>query len=189
MEDKNELSRVTQKYLARYREITENMICQMNGANFTDSISQNFILQMIPHHDAAIEMSQNLLCYTTNLPLQKLADNIILQQGKGIQRMKAMLRNCQSFKNPKQELFSYAQQNRQITQNMFSAMKSARACNCINESFILEMLPHHEGAIQMAQNALRYRLCPELRPILQDIITTQKEEVCEMKKIYKELTK
>ncbi len=189
MEEKNELSRVSQKYLTRYREITENMICKMNGVDFTDSISQNFINQMIPHHEAAIEMSQNFLCYTTNLPLQKMADNIISQQSCGIQKMKSILKSCRTFRNPKQEVFSYVQQNRQITQNMFSAMKSARMCNCINESFILEMIPHHEGAVQMAQNALRYRLCPELRPILQNIITTQKEEICEMKQIYKELTR
>ena len=53
MDERNELSRVSQKYLTRYREITENMICKMNGADFTDSISQNFINQMIPHHEAA----------------------------------------------------------------------------------------------------------------------------------------
>ena len=84
MEEKNELSRVSQKYLTRYREITENMICKMNGADFTDSISQNFINQMIPHHEAAIEMSQNLLRYTTNLPLQNLADKIISGQSRDV---------------------------------------------------------------------------------------------------------
>lgn len=188
MDERNELSRVSQKYLTRYREITENMICKMNGADFTDSISQNFINQMIPHHEAAIEMSQNLLRYTTNLPLQNLADKIISGQSREVEKMKSMLKKCSAFKNPKQEFFYYIQQNRSIMQNMFLSMKNAKRLNCINESFILEMIPHHEGAVQMAQNALKYRLCPELTPLLRGIIKTQTEEICEMKKIYKELT-
>ena len=188
MEEKNELSRVSQKYLTRYREITENMICKMNGADFTDSISQNFINQMIPHHEAAIEMSQNLLRYTTNLPLQNLADKIISGQSRDVEKMKSILKKCSAFKNPKQEVFYYIQQNRSIMQNMFLSMKNAKRLNCINESFILEMIPHHESAVQMAQNALKYRLCPELTPLLRGIIKTQTEEICEMKKIYKELT-
>lgn len=187
MEEKCVLSRVSQKYLQQYREIAENMICKMSSTDFSDSISQNFINQMIPHHEAAIEMSKNLLCYTTNLQLQKIADNIISQQGKEIEKMQSMLSSCCSFKNPKQEVFSYLRQNHVITQNMFSKMKSVKICNCINESFILEMIPHHEGAIQMAHNALRYRLCPELKPILHNIIKTQSDGICEMKKIYKEL--
>ena len=96
MDERNELSRLSQKYLTRYREITENMICKMNGADFTDSISQNFINQMIPHHEAAIEMSQNLLRYTTNLPLQNLADKIISGQSRDVEKMKPMLKKCEA---------------------------------------------------------------------------------------------
>lgn len=100
MDERNELSRVSQKYLTRYREITENMICKMNGADFTDSISQNFINQMIPHHEAAIEMSQNLLRYTTNLPLQNLADKIISGQSRDVEKMKSMLKKCSTIQKP-----------------------------------------------------------------------------------------
>ena len=53
------------------------MIQQMNSAQLSNSISYNFIVQMIPHHKAAIEMSCNLLQYTTLVPLQEIALNII----------------------------------------------------------------------------------------------------------------
>ncbi|MGN0557027.1 MAG: DUF305 domain-containing protein, partial [Acutalibacteraceae bacterium] len=69
-------SDVTKKYLCRFYEILDTMIEKMTCAELTDSLSHNFIVQMIPHHQAAIEMSENLLQYTTFVPLQKIAQNI-----------------------------------------------------------------------------------------------------------------
>lgn len=53
------------------------MIQGMTEAELTGSISDNFIVQMIPHHRAAIEMSGNILKYTTSIPLQEIALGII----------------------------------------------------------------------------------------------------------------
>ncbi len=49
----------------------------MSNAKLTNSISHNFIVQMIPHHEAAIEMSENILKYTSNDSLQNIASNKI----------------------------------------------------------------------------------------------------------------
>lgn len=59
-------------------------IQEMTDAELGDSISNNFIIQMISHHRAAIKMSQNLLPYTTCVPLQEIASNIIESQNKSI---------------------------------------------------------------------------------------------------------
>lgn len=64
-----QLSIVTDKYLTCFNNILDQMIQQMNSAQLSNSISYNFIVQMIPHHKAAIEMSCNLLQYTTLVPL------------------------------------------------------------------------------------------------------------------------
>lgn len=66
---------------------------------------------------------------------------------------------------------------------MFTQMKNACSANNINADFIREMIPHHEGAIRMSQNVLLYDICPELIPILDSIIKSQKKGVCEMKKL------
>ena len=55
------LSEETCQYLADYRNIVQNMIMEMTSAELDCSISHNFISQMIPHHKAAIEMSENIL--------------------------------------------------------------------------------------------------------------------------------
>ena len=60
---------------------------KMLSRNVTNSITINFIECMIPHHQAAIEMSENLLQYTRYQPLQEIAQNIIKMQTEGIQEM------------------------------------------------------------------------------------------------------
>ena len=77
-----QFSNVTMKYLEEFNRILEKMICNMKNAKLTNSISNNFIVQMIPHHRAAIEMSCNILQYTTDLTLQEIASNIVAEQTK-----------------------------------------------------------------------------------------------------------
>ena len=89
-----QFSDVTKQYLCCFYEILDNMIEEMTSAKLTNSISHNFIVQMIPHHQAAIKMSQNILQYTTLLPLQNIAKNIISEQTKGIESMKEILGVC-----------------------------------------------------------------------------------------------
>ena len=42
------------------------------------------------------------------------------------------------------------------------------------------MIPHHEGAVRMSENALRFSLCQELQPILTSITSTQKAGIQKM---------
>ena len=75
-------SNVTNDYLAFYDCILSDMMDEMTHAELSDSISHNFITQMIPHHQGAIEMSRTILKYTTHIPLQNLALQIITGQTK-----------------------------------------------------------------------------------------------------------
>ena len=171
------------EYLRRYREILDTMIDEMTNAQLGCSISQNFIMQMIPHHRAAIEMSRNLLQYTTFVPLQNIARNIIVEQTESIGNMQAVLDRCGGLSSTEQDLCLYQRRFQRIAQAMFSQMRSACAGNRINADFMREMIPHHEGAVRMSENALCFPLCPELVPILSRIIVSQKKGVREMKRL------
>lgn len=78
------ISNVAKKYLEDFYIILEKMEKGMIDVKLTDSISNNFIMQMILHHRAAIEISSNILKYTTNIELQNIALNIISEQTKSI---------------------------------------------------------------------------------------------------------
>lgn len=175
------LSCQAKQYLAQFYEILDRMICGMTGAELTGSISHNFIVQMIPHHRAAIEMSENVLPHTGGCPLRQIASRIITEQAKSIADMEAALPCCASLCSPKPDLALYQRRMELIFQNMFHQMGSAPETNSIAVNFMREMIPHHEGAIRMAENTLKYGVCPELTPILCAIITSQKRGVQEMK--------
>ena len=182
-----ELSRNTESYLERYNSILARMASSMEGAELTNSVSGNFISQMLPHHRAAIEMSENLLRYTTDISLQRIADNIISEQTRSIEAMTRIRRGCSATMNLRQSATRYNECVGRIVETMLSSMESAPAVNSIDCCFIGEMLPHHEGAVKMSRLALQFSLCPGLVPILNDIIRTQSRGIRELRDLKRAL--
>ncbi|MCI8828112.1 MAG: DUF305 domain-containing protein [Ruminiclostridium sp.] len=182
-------SNVTKTYLSNFYEILDQMEEGMTSAALRDSVSYNFIVQMIPHHQGAVEMAQNILHYTTFVPLQEVAQGIIQEQNQSIAAMEAALEHCMACTSSPQDLGLYARQFEQVSRQMFCRMAQAKATNDINANFIREMIPHHQGAIQMADNALRFPLCEELQPILQSIIRSQSAGIRQMERLLSMLTK
>lgn len=168
------------EYLYTFYGIMDEMIWCMTGAGLGKSISCNFIMQMIPHHQAAIEMSKNILKYTNNKAVEKIAAQIIEEQTRSINDMLKIERCCCREESTEADLCRYQEKTEKIMQEMFSAMKGACADGRVNCDFLREMLPHHQGAVRMAENALCFPVCRELVPILQSIVTSQKRGIEQM---------
>ena len=181
--EKCTFSTVTQKYLDSYAGILDTMTGTMNCAKENDSISYNFIVKMIPHHQGAIRISEELLRYTTCIALQNIATEIVVTQTKETEEMRKMLCGCAGYRNDGQSLCGYRRQYGIIVTNMFSRMRSACPDNDINISYIRQMIPHHEGGIAMCRNALRFSICPQLRAMLKEAVKNQVKGIEEMKKL------
>lgn len=173
-------------YLDTYYGILNRMKRKMTAVRPTGSISRDFIVQMIPHHQAAVEMCENLLRFDVSAPLRELAETIIRQQTRGIGEMKAIVCACGRVCNPPLELCRYRQRNRQVLETMFFAMAHVSGVG-VEQNFLREMLPHHQGAVEMAQNALDFCVCRPLRPILRTIIAEQEEEIGQMRQMLSEM--
>lgn len=173
----------TEVYLCTYRRILEQMIEAMTQARLGNSISGNFIVQMIPHHRAAIEMSENLLRESCFQPLIQIAQNIIRTQKQGIAEMERMLCGCRQKTNCADAVCRYQDKMDSILQTMFDEMKHAETGNCINADFMREMIPHHKGAVRMAKTALEYDICEALVPVLEAIIREQEEGIQKMEQL------
>ncbi len=170
-------------YQADFRSILRDMIKGMTEAPLTDSISLNFMIQMIPHHQAAVSMAEEFLRHGSDQALRTIASQIITEQTAGISNMQAVLKLCSSQSNHPRELFLYQNQMNRIMETMFRQMTGAFSAGNVNRDFIYEMIPHHDGAILMSQNALQYRLCPELIPVLNAIIESQQRGVHQMRQL------
>lgn len=170
-------------YLTQFYEILDVMIKEMTTAPLTDSISYNFIVQMIPHHRAAIRMSRNLLRYSTWQPLRAIASGIIMEQTKSIQNMELLLEAAQRKKSCARDLSLYQRRMDQIMKTMFAEMNQAQATNRINADFMREMIPHHRGAVKMSENTLQYEIISGLYPILDAIIASQEKGICQMEQL------
>lgn len=181
------LSNVAKNYISEYYCILDRMVEKMTEAKLSDSISGNFIAQMIPHHMAAVEMSENILKYTTLVPLQCIAENIVTSQKQGIEEMSRIQARCDEICSPKCDVCLYQRDSDRIMNEMFEKMRSVYGDNNINCNFMREMIPHHMGAVRMAENALKYNICQPLVPILKEIITEQKKGICEMRSLMKNI--
>lgn len=175
------------RYLKRFDEILYEMSYKMLSQNITNSITTNFIECMIPHHQAAIYMCENLLKYTNYPPLIKIATDIIQTQTKGIEEMKEVLKTSKNYTNSKVNVRWYMNKYFRITKHMINRMKNSLRTKNINLNFTSEMIPHHEGAIQMCNNLLQYSIDPKLKAIAENIISQQSQGVIELKKIQSNL--
>lgn len=68
---------------------------------------------------------------------------------------------------------------KQADMNMMQGMAVAYTGNP-DVDFRLEMIPHHQGAIEMARVALQYATDPSTKAMAEAIISAQEKEIAEM---------
>ena len=177
------LSDASKHYLCCYYQILDEMIQGITTAKLTQSISHNFIVQMIPHRRAAIQMSQNILRFHPSQPVQRFAQRVIDQQTREIAQMEAALPAGSQLANPTADLRLCQRRMDLIYREMYAKMGSAPENNARAAVFLQQMIPHHQGAVRMAENALKYDVCTELVPLLRAIAVRQRQDIAQMRSL------
>ncbi|MFN7160560.1 MAG: DUF305 domain-containing protein [Candidatus Gracilibacteria bacterium] len=136
---------------------------------------EEFIAKMIPHHEEAVISSKNLLETSKNEKLRVIAQRIVDAQEKEIAEMKEWSNTW--FGKDVTDHNQYMQMMPKLTDLSPAALDKA---------YMTGMIIHHEGAIEMAYDLMKYTKRPELQKMARDIVLTQQKEVAEFKALLKE---
>jgi hypothetical protein len=74
----------------------------------------------------------------------------------------------------------FLKENEVAMERMMSAM-NVKSTGDVDRDFAAMMIPHHQGAIDMAMAELRYGSNEQLRRIAQEIIVSQQQEIAAMR--------
>lgn len=78
----------------------------------------------------------------------------------------------------------YVKEYQQINDNMHSEM-NVEYTGDPDIDFVLAMIPHHKGALEMAKVQLKYGLNPQLIKLAEEIIIAQEKEISYMEEYLK----
>lgn len=158
------LSDESKHYLCCYYQILDEMIQGITTAKLTQSISRNFIVQMIPHHRAAVRMSRNILEVSDDTNLRRLAQRIITRQSQGIETMESLVDGCGQLVNPQMDLRLYQRRMDLVFREMFTQMGAAPEGNRLNAVFLQQMILHHRGRCAWRKTPCGMRSTPISSP-------------------------
>lgn len=145
-----------------------------------------FIDGMILHHEGAVNMAKEALQKSKRPEIQQLANEIIKAQEKEIAQQQQWRKSW--YPDAGEQPVAYSDSMRHTMSMSDKQMKSMRmdmdlgaADNKFDLRFIDAMIPHHEGAVAMAQEVLSKSNRPEIQKLSQDIISSQQKEIDQMK--------
>lgn len=78
----------------------------------------------------------------------------------------------------------YVKEYQKINDNMHSEMNIGYTGDP-DIDFVLSMIPHHKGALEMAKLQLKYGLSPQLKKLAEEIIIAQEKEISYMEEYLK----
>ncbi|MFN7714579.1 MAG: DUF305 domain-containing protein [Pseudanabaenaceae cyanobacterium] len=145
-----------------------------------------FIDAMIPHHEGAVKMAQDVLQKSQRAELQQLANDVIKAQNTEIAQMQQW-RKTWYADAPDVPMAWHRSMNHMMAmspahiQAMRMEMDLGKADSNYDLRFINAMIPHHEGAVKMAQDVLQKSQRREVRQLAENIIKSQEAEIKQMK--------
>lgn len=145
------------------------------GGMMSQNIDQHFIVQMIPHHEGAIEMAKLALERSKRPEMLSLANDIIEAQTREINDMKAWYADWFGSTPPAGGMGMMMGGMTGDTDEL------ARASDAeFDREFLSQMIPHHEMAIMMAGMLQSTTDRSEMKTLAEQIITSQSREIEKM---------
>ena len=136
-----------------------------------------FAQGMLGHHIGAVDMAEIELEYGEDAEMRKLAQEIIDAQKAEIEQMQTWLAAHPDSTEPTADTQAMQMAYANGMDEMHGEMTLGIADPIPDMAFARGMLPHHIGAVDMAQVQLKYGKDPEMRKLAQEIIDAQQPEI------------
>ena len=140
-----------------------------------------FLEQMITHHQSAVMSAQMMIADSARPELRDLAERIITGQQREIAQMQRWRNDWYGTTSTgimlgmmNGGMIGGGMMNRDQMRQMMGANAD------FDRIFLQMMIPHHQAAITLAQQALNQAEHPEIKTLAQGIVTTQQAEITEM---------
>lgn len=145
-----------------------------------------FIDAMMLHHQGAVSMAKEAQQKSQRPEIKQLADNIIKTQSKEITQLQQWRQAW--YPQASIEAVAYGGEGKSVipmSEQQSQSIKMSKDMGAADAEFDLRfingMIAHHEGAINMAQDALSKSKHPEIKQLAQEIATSQQAEIEQMK--------
>jgi uncharacterized protein (DUF305 family) len=142
-----------------------------------------FTQMMIPHHQQAVEMSDIVLAKSgLSEEMTSLLNNIKNAQGPEIEKMEGWLEGWGQPTMMSSQSGHNMGMDGMVSDAGIQELKDANTQDA-SKLFLEQMIGHHEGAIEMAEDEVSGGQNKDVIALAQDIITSQKAEITQMKKM------
>lgn len=146
----------------------------MHGGHMMVNSEEEFIAQMIPHHQEAVDTAGLINSQTKNEELRILTSNIVKTQTEEIKML-------QSWKDDWYGNSDYVA----LYVPMMPDLEKL-SIEDADEAFLQGMIMHHQMAVMMAQQVLALNPHTEVADFARSVIEVQSREIVEMREMLKD---
>ena len=177
-------------YMEEQDMLMDDMMEEMENVQPSGSAALDFLNGMIPHHEAAVSMSESYLKYGgEDKELKKLAKYIVRIQKEEIAQMQSYIDELKkdATEDPEQEQ-AYLQAYEAMLSSHHAAHSSHSAPANVEAAFAEGMIMHHQMAVDMAQAVVGNTDSGKVTALAENIIEAQQNEITQMQESVKRLS-
>jgi uncharacterized protein (DUF305 family) len=157
----------------------EIMMRPMENMNMTGDVDTDFAAFMIPHHQGAIDMAKVQLEHGKNEELKTMAQSILDSQTKEIEVLRKYA--GEDHTGPSHSAGNDSP-SAKLHEIMMRPMGDMKTSGDVDKDFAALMIPHHQGAIDMAKIEIAEGKKAELKKMARAIADSQAKEIEVLKK-------
>lgn len=165
-------------------QMMRKMMDDMKAVKMTGDFDLDFAKMMIPHHQSAVDMAEKYLPEAKDEKIKSMAQNIINAQKKEIEELRTLIANHKPAEKKEEHAGGGhgADGHNELTEamnTMMDKMKGMQMSGNADKDFVTMMIPHHQSAVDMAENEISHGKNVQLKQFAQKVIDDQSKEIKE----------